>query len=131
MIRISFILFLEVKVAILFEFTTYSNEYRLGEEVLASLTIANEGDALEEIFFNSGQRYDFVIKDGDREIWRWSEGKIFSMDIGKIRLQPHEKVTFTAEFVPENLRPGTYTITGIVTGTPEYRKSCYLQCFER
>ncbi|KXA88643.1 hypothetical protein AKJ62_04760 [candidate division MSBL1 archaeon SCGC-AAA259D14] len=90
---------------------------------MASITLLNEGDVEEEIFFKSGQRYDFVIKDGDQEVWRWSEGKMFTMATGTVTLEPGEKISYVERLASDNLSTGEYKLVGIVTGSPEYRES--------
>jgi len=40
--------------------------------------------------FNSGKNYDFIVKKlpEDKEVWRWSKGKIFTQALMSIMLDP-------------------------------------------
>lgn len=54
----------------------------------ARLTLRNTGPQPVTLQFNSGQRYDLVIRDskGD-QIYQWSQGKFFTQALGRLELK--------------------------------------------
>jgi hypothetical protein len=68
--------------------------------------------------FASGQKFDFLICDADdRLVWRWSEGKFFTMALTELTIGPGESKTFDASYVfvdkEGNPMPeGLYTVVG-------------------
>jgi hypothetical protein len=101
--------------------------FRLGlrqqpEVVVANLRLAVEGGIPIKMTFHSGQEFDLLLRDeSGREIWRWSNGRFFTMII-------QEKIvgelTHTAE-IPlvqngQRLPDGVYTVEAWLTNnTPE------------
>jgi len=71
--------------------------FRLGlreqpDVVIAHLRLAVEGGTPMKLTFHSGQEFDLILRDQlGREIWRWSDGRFFTMIIGEDRWrnQPH------------------------------------------
>ncbi|MFW5945797.1 MAG: BsuPI-related putative proteinase inhibitor [Candidatus Natronoplasma sp.] len=106
------------------ELKTDKDEYEIGENIEATLSLVNQGDVEEKIFFNNGQRYDFVIKKGTEDIWRWSKGKVFIMATGTVSLAPGKERSYTTKLDPDDLSPGEYELIGIITGEPKFRESC-------
>ncbi len=90
--------------------------YRQGEPVRMALTVFNHSAEPVHLEFRTSQRYDFVIEDGKgREVWRWSEGRLFTQALGEEILGPETpRRTYETAFDGE-LAPGTYTVTGLVT----------------
>jgi len=113
------------------ELETDKSEYEVGEKIEATLSLVNDGDIEEEIFFNNGQRYDFILKKGTEGVWRWSKGKVFIMAIGTVNLAPGEERSYTENLGPGNLDPGGYELIGIITGEPEFRDSCFINFLDR
>jgi len=106
------------------ELETDKSEYEVGKKIEATLSLVNDGSVEEEIFFNNGQRYDFILKKGTEEVWRWSKGKMFIMATGTVNLAPGEERSYTEKLEPEDLDLGEYELIGIITGEPEFRDSC-------
>jgi hypothetical protein len=54
----------------------------------ARLTVRNTGPQPVILQFNSGQRYDLVIRDskGD-QLYQWSQGKFFTQALGRLELK--------------------------------------------
>jgi len=69
--------------------------FRSGEAIEITLTATNTGAAPLQVTFNSGQRFDLVIRRprGDA-VWQWSSDKAFIQVIQTITLQPGENLTF-------------------------------------
>jgi uncharacterized protein YndB with AHSA1/START domain len=67
------------------------------------------------LYFNSGQSYDlYLFRDND-EIWRWSEGKFFTMAIVSREIEPGEKLSYEVEIPVSGLEVGQYILTGELT----------------
>ncbi len=112
------------------ELKTDKTEYEVGEKAKAKITLVNEGDVEEEIFFNNGQRYDFILKRGRKNIWQWSEDRVFIMATGTVNLEPGEEKSYESELETEDLSPGEYELIGMITGKPEFRESCSIIVIE-
>ena len=110
---------------------TDKNEYEVGEKIEATLSLVNEGDGHEEIFFNNGQRYDFILKKGTEEVWRWSKGQVFIMAIGTVSLAPGKERSYIQKLEPGDLDPGEYELIGIITGRPKFRETCCVTFVDR
>ncbi len=110
---------------------TDKSEYNVGEKIEATLSLVNQGSVEEEIFFNNGQRYDFILKKGAKEVWLWSEGKVFTMATATVSLAPEEERSYTEKLELEHLGPGEYELIGIITGDPEFRDSCSINFLGR
>lgn len=44
--------------------------------------------------FASGQHYEFIVRQGGREVWRWSAGRAFHQGFNELRLEPGVLMTF-------------------------------------
>ena len=97
--------------------STDKMNYSVGEPIIITLKIFNYTEEEITFHFNTGQRYDFIIKDEEgKEIWRWSKDMMFAMVLGEETLGPtNTEVIYTAEFT-DKLSPGYYKITGIFVG---------------
>ncbi len=87
-----------------------------GQSVLLVLQISNTASTAREITYPTGQTYDFVVRDGDREIWRWSEGRAFSQAIRTETVGPGETLRFQEVWSPGDLR-GDFTVVGVLTSS--------------
>lgn len=65
--------------------------YLPGQPVRLTLTLTNPGDTDITLSFRSSQQADFVIRSGEEEIWRWSDGRMFAQALTQMRLRPHER----------------------------------------
>lgn len=65
------------------------------EGVELQLTVANEGDDAVTLSFRDAQRAEFVATD-DQEVWRWSDGRMFTMATGSETLEPGEDISIEA-----------------------------------
>ena len=88
--------------------------YSVGEPIKMTLKVFNYTEEDIVFYFNTSQRYDFIIKDEEgNEIWRWSKDMMFAMVLGEENLGPNNpEATYTAEH-KDRLSPGYYKITGI------------------
>jgi hypothetical protein len=90
--------------------------YQSGKIITIKLKVFNYSAETIDFYFNSSQRYDFIIEDAEgNEIWRWSNGRMFAMVLGEEILGlSNPEVIYTAEY-KDKLSPGYYKITGIFT----------------
>ncbi|MFB3829064.1 MAG: BsuPI-related putative proteinase inhibitor [Bryobacteraceae bacterium] len=74
-----------------FTLTLDQSVYRT-PQMLARLTLRHTQDAPLRLTFNSGQRYDLVIKNEKGDVvYQWSRGKFFTLAIGTEIIGPGEK----------------------------------------
>lgn len=69
-----------------------------GAELLFQVTNASQQPV--EVTFNSGQSYDFVVRQGGRELWRWSADMGFTMAIREVTVAPGETLEFAERWTP-------------------------------
>lgn len=84
------------------------------DSVHLRLHVTNVAEEPFQLDFSSGQRYDFSIHEGEREIWRWSEGRGFIQALGSERIPPGGTLSYTASWDPAG-RTGTFRAVGIIT----------------
>jgi hypothetical protein len=96
--------------------TTDKMSYSVGEPIVMTLKVFNYTEEEIIFHFNTGQKYDFIIEDEERnEIWRWSRDRMFAMMLGEEILRPsNSEIIYTIEYQGK-LSLGYYKITGIFT----------------
>jgi len=72
-------------------------------------TVENAGDDPAEVTFMSGQSFDITVTDDGEEVWRWSQGRMFTQAIREETIAPGDTRTFSGEWTDPN--PGTYEAT--------------------
>ncbi|MGM0604537.1 MAG: BsuPI-related putative proteinase inhibitor [Halobacteriota archaeon] len=80
------------------------------EGVSFEFCIENVGRSTVELRFRSGQRVEFVAESNGEPVWRWSDGRLFTMAIETDRLEPFSTRTYTGTWIDPPA--GTYTIRG-------------------
>lgn len=81
--------------------------------LVSSLSVRTGGEGVELLFqvtnasaepvrvtFNSGQSYDFAVRQDGRELWRWSDDMGFTMAIREVAVAPDETLEFTERWTP-------------------------------
>jgi hypothetical protein len=96
---------------------TDKTAYAAGDPVTIQLVITNVGSTPLTFNSNNSQRFDFVVRAGDREIWRWSKGRMFAMMLTSWKLAPGNAITYSAVWDQKDSAgkpapPGHYTFTG-------------------
>jgi len=88
--------------------------YSVGDPIIMTLKVFNYTEEDIAFYFNTSQRYDFIIEDDEgNEIWRWSQDMMFAMVLGEETLGPdNPEGIYTAEY-KDRLSPGYYKVTGI------------------
>ena len=94
--------------------------FRSRETITFAVTIRNRRDAPQTLTFASSQTHDcFVYKGENKEVWRWSAGRLFAQVITELTLAPGESRTFTVAWDQTDrqgapLPPGDYQAVGLV-----------------
>jgi hypothetical protein len=79
------------------------------EGMAFALELRNNNDKLTEVRFANGRTHDFVVLDeNNREVWRWSEGRLFTQSLQTKQLQKGEAVRYTARW--DDAAPGRYRV---------------------
>jgi len=106
--------------------STNKKIYTVGEEIEMTIVLRNRTDEPVNLTFNSGKYYDFIVKKlpEDKEVWRWSEGRIFTQALLSITLDPWEKQTFVFKWDQKDndskqIELGKYKIEALIASDPE------------
>ena len=60
--------------------------------LLATYTVTNLADVSLRFLYSDGQQYEFVLKDGESELWRWSADMAFTQAMWEQSLAPGESI---------------------------------------
>lgn len=83
---------------------TAAAQVTVNHSVKVSLRVTNEADHAVEIDFPSGKTHDVVILDSTgHEVWRWSEGRMFTQAVRNTLLGANESVTYEETWNPGRL----------------------------
>ncbi|HSA54514.1 MAG TPA: BsuPI-related putative proteinase inhibitor [Gemmatimonadaceae bacterium] len=81
----------------------------VAERVGFAFHVTNNDARRLELTFPSGQTHDIVVLDSiGREVWRWSEGRMFTQALQNKILASAETLTYQADWNPGKLH-GRYT----------------------
>lgn len=69
--------------------------------------VENAGAAAVDLEFRSGKTADVVVYEVENEVWRWSDGRMFTQALRSETVEPGE--TLTHRMVWEQPPTGTYT----------------------
>jgi hypothetical protein len=102
------------------ELSTDKQTYLPGEDVRIQLSITNSGSAPAVFNFANGQRYDFAVNSGRREVWRWSRGRAFAQTASTVTLSPGETLNFREPWpgvdnINLPVEAGNFTVAGWIT----------------
>lgn len=77
-----------------------------------AMKVTNTASTPATVTFASGQQFDFTILDAatGARVWRWSDGKGFTMALGSTTIPANGSVTYTASWKP--LQKGNYVALG-------------------
>ncbi|HLE24120.1 MAG TPA: BsuPI-related putative proteinase inhibitor [Thermodesulfobacteriota bacterium] len=98
--------------------------YKLKEPTIMILTVTNKSKETCRYSFRSSQVYDFVVKEDNKEIWRWSADEVFAQVITELTLAPGKSESFEeiweqVDNEGKNVRAGKYQVIGILATQPE------------
>jgi len=78
------------------------------DRVIFEYTVENVGDAPEEMTFRSGLSADFAVLDGDDELWRASDGQMFTQALRTETVDAGDSRTFSESW--DDPKPGEYAV---------------------
>ena len=85
-----------------------SLDVKVGDDVKFTFHVTNSSAKRVELRFPSGQTHDVVVLDPQgREVWRWSQGRMFTQSMQNKVLGASDTLTFTETWHPD--RAGSYT----------------------
>jgi len=94
-----------------FDITRPKND---AEKLRFTLNIKNNTTKMLELTFPDGQTHDFVVKDfAGKEIWRWSEGRMFTSAMKSETLKGKGQTAFEESWNAEGLH-GSFTAVAIL-----------------
>jgi len=99
-----------------------SIEFQSREPITLAVTIRNRSEAERTLTLPSSQTYDWIILSGkNKEVWRWSAGRMFAQVITELTFAPGESRSFTTTWNLTDgkgapLPPGDYHVVGLVPG---------------
>jgi len=77
-----------------------------------ALVVKNVGGKHAELNFADGQSYDFVVSDSTgREVWQWSNGRIFTQSVQNKQLGAGESMRVSESWRRRSAPAGRYTVT--------------------
>ncbi len=97
-----------------------STSFHAGEAVTLVITIRNRAGAERSLTLPSSQTHDVVVHaDGQKEVWRWSSGRMFAQVITDLAFAPGETRTYTVTWDQTDrhgarVPPGDYRAVGLV-----------------
>ncbi len=78
-----------------------SLDVRVTDDVAFAFHITNNASKQLEITFPSGKTHDIVVLDSiGREVWRWSDGRLFTQVMQNKLLDTSETMTYEARWDP-------------------------------
>jgi hypothetical protein len=79
-----------------------------------ALSVANGTSKRVELTFPTGQTHDFVVLDATgREVWRWSDGRMFTQLMQNKLLDVRDIVTYDEQW-PAPPAAGRYTLVAVL-----------------
>ena len=97
---------------------TSTLEVGVGDEVEFALTVENTDDDPVELTFRSCLKADFAVEADGEEIWRASDGKMFTQALQTETIQPGASATYPGRW--SDPEPGTYTAVAELNTTDDH-----------
>jgi hypothetical protein len=91
-------------------FSVAPSRAEVGRPVRFTLRLTNVTGKTEQLTFPTGQRYDFWVMDGDEEVWRWSDDRVFTQAITKASIDTQGTLVLTENWTPD--RSGDFEVFG-------------------
>ncbi len=87
-----------------------------GGTLRATLQVSATGPRAATLSFSSAQRFDLWLEDSSgRELWRWSDGRMFAQVVGSETLEPGGRTLLYRVDVPAPEEAGRYRLVGELT----------------
>lgn len=114
----------EIAEGLKIELKLNKTSYKLKEPITMSLTVANKSKETFRDSFRSAQSYDFVVKQDNKEIWRWSADRFFAQVITEFTLVSGKSKSFEEIWEQVNnegkgVPAGKYQAIGMLATRPE------------
>jgi hypothetical protein len=94
-----------------FDITRPKND---AEKLRFSLHVTNNTPKMLELRFPDGQTHDFVVKDfAGKEVWRWSEGRMFTSAMRSETLKGKGQTVFEESWNPKG-QHGSFTAVAVL-----------------
>jgi hypothetical protein len=89
-------------------------DVQLRDGVEFDLSLLNDSGKRVELDFTSGKTHDFVVLDArGREVWRWSEGRMFTQAMRNRLLDVRDTAHWSERW--DAAAPGAYTVVAMLT----------------
>lgn len=96
-------------------------------EVHLILHVTNPTSRAIRLEFPTAQRYDFLVRSGDTEVWRWSADRMFTQAVGTETVAAGASLKYDAVWRP-GTRSGQFIAVGrIMTGPTPYEKQAMFE----
>ena len=74
-----------------------------------AIEVSNDSRKRVELNFPDGRTHDFVVFDArGKEVWRWSQGRLFTQAMQNRLLDAHDAIVYAERWTP--VAPGRYTL---------------------
>ncbi|OIB57016.1 BsuPI-related putative proteinase inhibitor [Natrialba sp. SSL1] len=87
---------------------TVSSDATGSDTVALAFTVRNEGTETATLRFSDACKAEFVVQDEGREVWRYTDGRMFAQMLSADELDPDEEATYEAEW--EEPQSGEFTV---------------------
>lgn len=85
-------------------------------EVRFALLVTNNAEKRMELTFPSGQTHDIVVlDDAGREVWRWSEGRMFTQALQNRILDANETVAYAGAWDPAEQQGAFVAVASLIS----------------
>jgi hypothetical protein len=91
-------------------FTVRPARVEVGRTVRFSLKMTNVAGRPAELTFPTSQQYDFWVMRGAKEVWRWSDDRVFTQAIEKRSIEPQSTLALSEPWSAGSA--GTYVVHG-------------------
>ena len=92
----------------------HTEPLKSGTPVRWTLVLRNDTPNRLEVEFRSGKDGDVVLRQGSREAYRWSTGRVFTAALRKMTVGANESLTFPLEEPELRVPPGQYRLEATV-----------------
>ena len=82
----------------------------VGRSVRFTMRVTNIAGRTAELTFPTSKQYDFWVTRGRDEIWRWSDGRLFTQAVEKRTIDPQSAIALSEPWTAD--RAGDYTVHG-------------------
>jgi hypothetical protein len=96
----------------------FDEPMRTRHPVTWRLVVENRAHEPVTLRFSSGKDGDVALRQGGREVYRWSAGRLFSQALREVPLAPAATHTFRLEDPGLTLPAGSYELVGELTADP-------------